>query len=122
MFPGEHRLGDRSQKTGCAIGIAPHAAANLHTIRHGMVQRDTLFIKYITEGPTLCVERRSAPPPPFAPLLFLASSSARRASDAQLRSMVTYPDFVTEHGILQLPGRACQAGQLATWHLGRAAT
>eukprot|EP00667_Euglena_gracilis_P009164 EG_transcript_9297 len=47
----------------------------------------------------------------------LCANASCCVSDAQLRSMVTYPDFVTEHGILQLPGRACQAGQLATWHL-----
>lgn len=43
----------------------------------------------------------------------------RLATDFQLNTLVSYPDFVLEHGVMQLPGLACKAGQLATWHLAQ---
>eukprot|EP00668_Euglena_longa_P024777 GGOE01030940.1.p1 GENE.GGOE01030940.1~~GGOE01030940.1.p1 ORF type:complete len:906 (-),score=257.32 GGOE01030940.1:607-3324(-) len=47
----------------------------------------------------------------------LCTNSSCCVSDQQLNKMVSFPDFVTEHGLTQLPGKACKAGQLATWHL-----
>eukprot|EP00667_Euglena_gracilis_P011442 EG_transcript_11687 len=47
----------------------------------------------------------------------LCNSSSCCLTDAQLGSFTAYPDFAIDHGILQLPGLACQAGQFATWHL-----
>eukprot|EP00667_Euglena_gracilis_P001124 EG_transcript_1127 len=38
-------------------------------------------------------------------------------TDEQLYSLGSYPDFVVDHGIMQLPGKACPPGQHATWHL-----
>eukprot|EP00667_Euglena_gracilis_P002634 EG_transcript_2638 len=47
----------------------------------------------------------------------LCNASACCVTDFQLNTLVSYPDFVLEHGVMQLPGLACKAGQLATWHL-----
>eukprot|EP00667_Euglena_gracilis_P005613 EG_transcript_5653 len=47
----------------------------------------------------------------------LCTNASCCVSDAQLNALVAFPDFVTEHGVLQLPGRACKAGQLATWRI-----
>eukprot|EP00667_Euglena_gracilis_P005443 EG_transcript_5481 len=47
----------------------------------------------------------------------LCNASACCLSDAQLLSLGGYPDFVLDHGIVRLPGRACAPGQLATWSL-----
>eukprot|EP00667_Euglena_gracilis_P001624 EG_transcript_1622 len=47
----------------------------------------------------------------------LCNTSSCCVSDEQLWSLDAYPDFVVEHGVLQLPGRACGAGQLGTWHI-----
>eukprot|EP00667_Euglena_gracilis_P001995 EG_transcript_1997 len=38
-------------------------------------------------------------------------------TDPQLRVLDAFPDFTLDHGVVQLPGRACQVGQLATWQL-----
>eukprot|EP00667_Euglena_gracilis_P000548 EG_transcript_547 len=46
----------------------------------------------------------------------LCNSSACCVTDSQLNALVAFPDFVIEHGVMRLPGRACRAGQLATWH------
>ena len=36
-------------------------------------------------------------------------------TDAQLRAMTWFPDFVSEHGLLRLPGEACGRGERALW-------
>lgn len=70
------------------------------------------------------------PPPPawwdtpgrpkkmFVPHLHtLSTYGLRVGTDEQLYSLGSYPDFVVDHGIMQLPGKACPPGQHATWHL-----
>lgn len=39
-------------------------------------------------------------------------------NDVQLQMLDSYPDFTLDHGIVQLPGRACRPGQLATYRIG----
>eukprot|EP00668_Euglena_longa_P010899 GGOE01013215.1.p1 GENE.GGOE01013215.1~~GGOE01013215.1.p1 ORF type:complete len:601 (-),score=166.83 GGOE01013215.1:1009-2811(-) len=47
----------------------------------------------------------------------ICNSSSCCLNDAQLTTIDSYPDFVNYHGIVQLPGLACKANQLATYHL-----
>eukprot|EP00667_Euglena_gracilis_P004994 EG_transcript_5023 len=47
----------------------------------------------------------------------LCNASSCCLTDGQLDSLDSYPDFVLDHDVVQLPGEACRAGQLATWHL-----
>eukprot|EP00667_Euglena_gracilis_P002322 EG_transcript_2323 len=47
----------------------------------------------------------------------LCNSSSCCVTDDQIYGLVSYPDFVIEHGVLRLPGRACHPGQLGTWYI-----
>eukprot|EP00667_Euglena_gracilis_P001002 EG_transcript_1001 len=47
----------------------------------------------------------------------LCNASSCCLTDPQLNNLWAFPDFIHDHGIAQLPGKACLAGQLATWHL-----
>eukprot|EP00667_Euglena_gracilis_P007086 EG_transcript_7152 len=47
----------------------------------------------------------------------LCNSPTCCLTDSQLKSLGAYPDFIVDHGVVQLPGQACGPGQLATWHL-----
>eukprot|EP00667_Euglena_gracilis_P006695 EG_transcript_6756 len=47
----------------------------------------------------------------------ICNSSSCCLTDAQLYTLDSQQDFVHYHGTMQLPGLACRAGQLATWHL-----
>eukprot|EP00667_Euglena_gracilis_P005832 EG_transcript_5869 len=47
----------------------------------------------------------------------LCNASDCCLTEIQLNSLDGRPDFVQDHGVVQLPGEACQPGQLATWHV-----
>eukprot|EP00668_Euglena_longa_P024774 GGOE01030937.1.p1 GENE.GGOE01030937.1~~GGOE01030937.1.p1 ORF type:complete len:808 (-),score=177.95 GGOE01030937.1:1234-3624(-) len=47
----------------------------------------------------------------------LCNSSSCCLNDFQLNTLVSYPDFTIEHGVMQVPGKACKTGQLGTWHI-----
>eukprot|EP00668_Euglena_longa_P037360 GGOE01048105.1.p1 GENE.GGOE01048105.1~~GGOE01048105.1.p1 ORF type:complete len:821 (-),score=222.74 GGOE01048105.1:1479-3941(-) len=52
----------------------------------------------------------------------ICNSSSCCLNDTQMYSFDSYPDFAHDHGFVQLPGLACKAGQLATWHLDTSTT
>eukprot|EP00667_Euglena_gracilis_P004077 EG_transcript_4091 len=47
----------------------------------------------------------------------LCNASTCCLNDVQLQMLDSYPDFTLDHGIVQLPGRACRPGQLATYRI-----
>eukprot|EP00667_Euglena_gracilis_P001696 EG_transcript_1697 len=47
----------------------------------------------------------------------LCNASSCCLTDTQLLELDSYPDFALDHGVLQLPGLACAAGQAATWRI-----